>query len=330
MVDFTTSVNLTTKRYKGRLGGKTDIIVIHTMEAPEGPQTAENIANYFQRVDASSHWCIDNNSRVRVVLDGDTAWTTPGVNARSLNIELAGYARQTAAEWADQYSIDELEIAAISAAEWVNKYGIPIRKLTDAQLSGGEKGFIGHVDASRVYKKSSHWDPGPAFPWDYFLSRVAAHAGGNVTPPPAGNGQPPVDQRPRNVDGSLTIAVDGIRGPATIGRWQEVLGTPIDFNISKPKSTLIQADQRFLNSVVSPEHIKNLTGKSKLDEDGIEGAKTVKVRQFWLRNAMNPQHQKNLIGKLLDVDGILGPDTNRVHQFALNNATSHSGRYGQV
>lgn len=149
--------------------------------------------------------------------------------------------------------------------------------------------------------------------------------GGTV---PVDNPLPPAQST--NADGSTTLAIDGSRGPKTIARWQEVMGTKIDTVISKPVSELIKADQRFLNSVVLPEHIKNLTGKSALDVDGDEGKKTIIVRQFWLRNAMNPIHQQNLIGHLLDFDGILGPDTNKVHQFALNNTTSGSKRYGEV
>lgn len=188
----TTTTNLTTRRSKGRQGKTPVFIGIHTMEAPEGPQTAESIANYFKTVQASSHWCVDNNSRVRVVLDEDTAWTLPPVNNRSLNIELAGYARQNAAEWMDPYSKDLLEIAAICAAEWVRKYNIPIRRLTDAQIARYEKGFVGHVDVNRVFKSSSHWDPGPAFPWDYFLGRVRVHAGqAPAAPTPTTPAKPP-------------------------------------------------------------------------------------------------------------------------------------------
>lgn len=173
-MDVLTKVDLTTKSYKGR-NGSILWIIIHTMEAIEGPQTAENVATYFKRVNASAHWCIDNNARVRSVLDADTAWTTPGANSRSLNFELAGYARQTAADWADEYSLAMLEIAAFTAAESAIKHNIPIRRLTDAQIAKGEKGFGGHVDFNRVFKKSSHWDPGPNFPWTYFLGRVTAH-----------------------------------------------------------------------------------------------------------------------------------------------------------
>lgn len=168
----TTRTNLTTRRHVGRRA-PVSLIGIHTMEAPEMPQTAENVANYFKRVDASAHWCVDNNSRVRVVEDKDTAWTLPGANSRSLNIEIAGYAKQDADDWADEYSIDALDIAALCAAEWCEKYDIPVRKLTDDQIRSGAKGFVGHVDVNRVYKQSTHWDPGPSFPWTYFLGRVS-------------------------------------------------------------------------------------------------------------------------------------------------------------
>lgn len=142
--------------------------------------------------------------------------------------------------------------------------------------------------------------------------------------------KPPADTRPRNKDGSLTIAQDGVRGAATNARWQEVMNTPIDGVISKPDSSLIRADQTFLNTVVGAPHILALTGRSSLVVDGDEGAKTVIVRQFWLRNAVNPIHQQNLLGHPLSFDGVLGPDTNRVHQFALNHAVARSKSYGRV
>jgi hypothetical protein len=53
------------------------------MEAPEGPQTAENIAAYFAKTStkASAHVCVDNDSEVRCVSDADTAWAAPRANA---------------------------------------------------------------------------------------------------------------------------------------------------------------------------------------------------------------------------------------------------------
>ena len=39
-----------------------------------------------------------------------------------------------------------------------------MRQLTDAELEAGKKGIIGHVQASRLYKKSTHTDLGHGFP----------------------------------------------------------------------------------------------------------------------------------------------------------------------
>ena len=182
-----TSTMISPNRRSGRRGAIC-FIGIHTMEAPEGPQTAENVGAYLCRpaVQASAHWCVDNNSRVRLVYDGDEAWTMPPVNAQSLNIEMAGYAGQGTAGWNDTYSVSLLDNAAVCAAEWCRKYAIPVRRLTDAQIRAYAKGFAGHVDVNRVFRASDHWDPGPTFPWDSFLKMVARHIGGQAPPPPSG------------------------------------------------------------------------------------------------------------------------------------------------
>lgn len=45
------------------------------------------------------------------------------------------------------------------------------------------------------------------------------------------------------------LAVDGDLGPATIRRWQQVMGTPVDGVISTPRSSLVVAVQAHLNKV---------------------------------------------------------------------------------
>ncbi len=190
---FNTSTNLTGQRRVGRGGLWPSLIGIHTMEAPEAGQTAENVAVYFKRVEASSHWCVDNNSRVRVVRDEDTAWTMPPTNGWSLNIEMAGYAGQTTRQWDDAYSNSVLDIAALCAAEWCKKYTIPVRRLTTSQLLGRQKGLAGHVDVNRAFRASDHSDPGPSFPWDEFLGRVRKHLGQPAhapAPAPTPGGKP--------------------------------------------------------------------------------------------------------------------------------------------
>ncbi|HEX9944258.1 MAG TPA: N-acetylmuramoyl-L-alanine amidase [Thermoanaerobaculia bacterium] len=159
------------------------LIVIHSMEAPEKGNTAENVARFFQNprdadgkpIQVSAHLCVDNDSIVQCVFDNDIAFAAPGVNHDGIQIELAGFARQTKAEWLDPFGILMLDRAANAAAQYCLKYNLPVQHLTNDELKTGQKGIIGHVQASQVFKKSSHTDPGKGFPWDHFLERVAFH-----------------------------------------------------------------------------------------------------------------------------------------------------------
>ncbi|MFD9948778.1 N-acetylmuramoyl-L-alanine amidase [Nonomuraea sp. NPDC059023] len=172
-------------KYKGRRS-RIRLIVIHTMETGETGNVAENVAAYFARraTKASAHVCVDNNSEIRCVADSDTAWAAPGCNDDGLQMELAGRAGQNNSQWADPYSVALLHRAAKIAAAWTKKYNIPIRRLTHAELRAGKAGFIGHIDASKVYKRSDHWDPGPHFPWEQFLQLVRSYRDGSGDPTP--------------------------------------------------------------------------------------------------------------------------------------------------
>lgn len=160
------------------------LIVIHTMEAPEGPNTAENIAVYFARGDvvASAHACVDQDSLVVCLPPSDTAFAAPGANADGYQIEQAGYASQDAAGWADAESQSMLRLSAAHARSIALAAGIPLRHLTDDELAAGAAGFVGHDQVSRVYRLSDHWDPGPNFPWSQYMSLV--NNGGDYPEPP--------------------------------------------------------------------------------------------------------------------------------------------------
>lgn len=150
------------------------VVVIHDMEAPETNDTAENVAKYFATTttQASAHICVDNNSIVQCVRDNDVAWAAPGANSDGIQIEMAGYGKQTRAEWLDFYGIGLLALASDAAAQYCLKYDLPVRHLTNAELQSGLKGVVGHYQVSQVYKKSDHTDPGAGFPWDYFMNSV--------------------------------------------------------------------------------------------------------------------------------------------------------------
>lgn len=160
------------------------LIVIHSMEFPEKGDTAEECAKFFQDPrdkhgkprPASAHVCIDNNSIVQSVLDNNIPAAAPGANNDGIHLELAGFAKQTEADWLDDFGKQLLENAAEAAAQYCLKYDIPVLRLTNPDLANGKtKGFASHGQVSEVFKLSDHTDPGRSFPWEFFLTAVAAH-----------------------------------------------------------------------------------------------------------------------------------------------------------
>ena len=172
--------------YRRGRSRKVRLAVIHTMEVKETSGAAEWCAGYFRgskAPKASAHYYVDADSTIQGVLERDTAFAAPGANADGIQIEHAGYAKQNAADWGDAYSLAMLrDQSAPLMAGICARHGIPIRHLTDAQLRAGQAGLIGHVQASRVYKLSSHWDPGTSFPWDEYLTWVRNAAADRAAP----------------------------------------------------------------------------------------------------------------------------------------------------
>jgi N-acetyl-anhydromuramyl-L-alanine amidase AmpD len=150
---------------------KVRLIVMHTAEIGEKPDSAESVAQYFQHPDkpSSCHIVVDNNSIIQCVRDSHVAYAAPGANSDGIQIELCGYARQTPKDWLDLYSLAELALAADAVAQYSLKFDIPILRLSDDALKKGARGIVGHDQVSAVYKQSTHTDPGPSFPWRRFL-----------------------------------------------------------------------------------------------------------------------------------------------------------------
>jgi len=127
-------------------------------------------------VKASAHLCVDSDSIVQCVFDNNIAAAAPGVNGDGIHIEQAGYAKQTKAEWMDPYGILMINLSANAAAQYCLKYNVPVKHLSNTELKAGEKGIIGHAQATATYKPNAgHTDPGTGFPWEYFMERVKFH-----------------------------------------------------------------------------------------------------------------------------------------------------------
>ena len=174
-VSFVQARNFT----KGR-SNAIDVLVLHTMESPEKPDTAESVANWFAgstAPQASAHYCIDDNSVVQCVQDKDVAWHAPGANHNGLGIEHAGRAAQAPGDWSDEYSTKMLEISAELVATKCQEYNIPVTWLTPADLAAGKRGITGHVQVSQAFKRSDHHDPGGNFPVQAYLALVRERMG---------------------------------------------------------------------------------------------------------------------------------------------------------
>lgn len=153
------------------------LVVIHTMEAAESLVTAENVAKWFagsSAPKASAHYCIDADSIVQCVLEMDTAWAAPGANHNGVQLELAGYAKQTPADWADAYSTKMLALVASLTADICRRHSIPVEFVDYHGLRAGQRGITYHREVSKAWMKSTHTDPGKSFPLESFLAMVRA------------------------------------------------------------------------------------------------------------------------------------------------------------
>jgi hypothetical protein len=166
-------------------GRAIDVIVIHTIEAPERGDTAESCARYFQVTtrDVSAHYCIDSNSIVQCVRDKDVAWAAPGCNHDGIQLEHAGYARQSTSDWADDYSKRMLARSALLSADLAEKYDIPVRWLSVDDLKAGRRGFTSHNNVSLAFRRSDHTDPGRGFPHVKYLAMVRSEISDRPDPP---------------------------------------------------------------------------------------------------------------------------------------------------
>lgn len=155
--------------------------VVHRMQAPDKPDTAEAVAQFFRRLDAhhkaSAHRCYDSDSRVDCVREQDVAYAAPGANHDGLHYELAGYSEND--DWGAPTIVAMLDRLALDGADDAERYDWPIRWVTARDLRAGgdrRRGFTDHAEVTKAYPElGTHWDPGPSFDPDHFLSLVASH-----------------------------------------------------------------------------------------------------------------------------------------------------------
>lgn len=174
-------------------------------------------------------------------------------------------------------------------------------------------GYNDHLDLDRLRDRAA---------WDRMIG------GGQVTASapaaPAAQASPYTGKWNKS-DGQGELVCNGVFGPATIGRLQQVMGTPVDGALDDDGSPAIERLQAFLNANVPADTQEALNDAPALDVDGVLGPDTWRTLQY-LIIAWHKEYLPEGWEYSDWVDGEAGPATIGALQRALNNSRSNSGR----
>lgn len=186
--------------YSAGRGYPINVIGLHTVEAPLQARVSEAVARYYSGSDgptdvASPHYTCDPVEISQSVHELDTAYAMPPLNGVGIHVEHAGYAHFARTDWLTPAGLSMLEISARLFGWLCHKYNVPAVVLSEADLRAGTpstvRGIVPHVAASNVWHQSTHWDPGPNWPYDIWLPKVQTYAAGYGHPTPAPTPAPP-------------------------------------------------------------------------------------------------------------------------------------------
>ena len=307
----------------GRGGNRIQYVVIHHNA---GVLSIADCWNTWQTRQASAHYQVQTDGRIgQLVHDSDSAWHAGNfaANQRSIGIEHANSGGASAG-WPISEATRENGAHLVAAICRYYGLGRPqwgVNVFPHQHFSSTAcPGLLATTYRDSYMARAQAW-------YDAMVSGKAPAASA-----PKATTSTATGAAKTKTDGQLEITQDGILGGATIARWQQVMGTPIDGVISRGGSQLVIAFQKFLNSVVAGGDQKNLHGAATLATDGILGPATWKTYQFWSGNKL-PGDMKNICGFTLTgstigkwVDGVAGKWTITMLQVMLNRSYAGSGK----
>lgn len=159
----------------GRPGTDVLLCVIHTTQNDLRKGIARTVAHDFATTTQarSATYVVDADEVIQCVREEDTSYSAGApANALGIHVELCARAEWTAIQWAHPDAVRMLERAARLVAEVCERRGLPIEEVDVPGLLDGHAGITTHAACSSAWKRSTHWDPGPAFPMAAFLAMV--------------------------------------------------------------------------------------------------------------------------------------------------------------
>lgn len=161
--------------------GELRIGVVHTAEnlpywRDAEDKGAENVADYATTTNRAVSWhtTVDSDSTVRMLPDDYTAFHVRGYNSISVGMEIATQAHKWNSA-PDDWLEGVIRETAAEIARWKTELGIPIRRISKADVDNGKWGVVGHA----ALDPSRRSDPGEDFPWDQVLALAKAIASGS-------------------------------------------------------------------------------------------------------------------------------------------------------
>jgi hypothetical protein len=148
--------------YRGGSRGPGDIsfVIVHTCEGGFSGCWGWLVGCH----DVSAHYVVSEAGEVvQCVEDHDVAWHVGCLNDESIGIEHEGSATRP------EDFTDAMYCASAQLTRWLcDTYGIPRDR----------DHVIGHNTANELYCGGDHWDPGPGWNWDLYMSYVDCGCGG--------------------------------------------------------------------------------------------------------------------------------------------------------
>lgn len=201
-----------------------------TLHHNGGINTFDDVLNTWRTRQASAHFDVDGHGNVAQFVKVDEyAWAVGNTEGNEFSISIEMCDATLGPEWMVS---DVTWKAAARLAAWLFAH------------------VIGEAPSSANFFPHHYWSstdcPGPYIGslWNVILMEVQNQY--NLLKGGSESGQGPASN-----PSSSALIVDGVLGPKTITRWQQILHTPVDGVISSPVSTLVSDVQVILNARVN-------------------------------------------------------------------------------